>query len=187
MSEYRLGFFEEPYDVARHAGMWTGAFTTYLISCPGILLDWLFRHLRRCYGKPETKEEELAYTICTVDIPELFVNDRIFALDEDNEVIQFPNRRVLYSGGLIAKYPLGLTGEIAGTLVNTVISGAVFMAGCLLKAALYTAAAGIVVPFLVGGLLIAGAIVFVRGLYSGFHQTFTDIFEGGFERLRGLI
>lgn len=185
MSEYRLGFFEEPYDVARHAGMWTGAFTTYLIACPGILLDWLIRHFKHCYSPPDAKEEEL-YNIYTVDIPELFVNDRIFALDENKEVIQWPTRHVLYRGGLIAKCPGGV-GEFVGIVVNTVVSGAVFMAGCVLKAALYTAAVGVVLPFLICAALIGGALIFARGLQSGFHQTFRDIFQGGFERLSNFM
>lgn len=185
MSEYHLGFFDQPYDVARHAGMWTGAFATYLIACPGILLDWLIRHFKRCYN-PDATEEELQYTICTFDIPEIVVNDRIFALNEDDEVIEWPSRQVLYRGGLIAKCP-GVIGECVGTAVNTVVSGAVFMAGCVLKAALYTAGVGVISPFLICGLLIAGAIVIGRGLYVGFHQTFRDIFQGGFERLSNFI
>jgi hypothetical protein len=180
VSNYELGFFEYPYDIARGAGMLTGAVITSIIASPGIAIDWLWYHLRRCCNNTQATEEEITYEISTYDIPELFVNDRIFMED-------MPSSKKIYQGSWRAKYPMGVIGEAAGTIANAAVAGAVFVAATVVQTALCATAISAIFVLGACALLITGACFLARACQVGISQTFKDGFKGGFDKLSGML
>lgn len=185
MSDYKLGFFEYPYEVARCAGMVTGGTVTLLLSSPAIIIDWLYLLLSRCCQNPDISEEEL-YEICTYDIPEIFVNERIFAINDDDEVVQWPSKKRLYEGGEIIKYTNKLA-EAVGTIVNIAVAGATFIAATLLQTAVIVAGVtGLLALGICCGLVL-GTCLLGRICCVGPSQTFTDIVQSGFDKIANIL
>lgn len=160
--------------------MITGATVTAIIASPGIAIDWLWYHFRRCFCHPQATEEEISYQISTYDIPELFVNDRIFMED-------MPSSKKIYQGSWIAKYPIGVIGEATGTIANAAVAGAVFIAASVVQAACYATAIAAILVLGACALLITGACFLARACQVGISQTFKDGFKGGFDKLSGLL